>query len=115
MRDIKFRAWNDNVKEMRTPYAWQNESNMFSVCMRWSPTVGLMQYTGMKDKHGIEIYEGDITNWHGFNLEVKFIVDGWFAETSDESITEAGQEWESSCSVIGNIHQHAYLLEKKQC
>ena len=48
-REIKFRAWNSNVKEMRTPYAWQNESNMFSTAMCWSPTENLMQFTGMKD------------------------------------------------------------------
>ncbi len=74
-------------------------------------TVG--QFTGMLDKYGMPIFEGDIIQWYGFNLEVKFIVDGWFAETADESITEAGQEWESSCSVLGNIHQHVHLLENK--
>lgn len=74
-------------------------------------TVG--QFTGMLDKYGMPIFEGDIIQWYGFNLEVKFIVDGWFAETADESIMEAGQEWESSCSVLGNIHQHVHLLETK--
>ena len=100
MREIKFRGWNNISKEMHLPYA----------CICWSPVVDLMQFTGLLDCNGVEIYEGDIIHWHGVNLEVKFIADGWFAETADESIVEAGQEWESSCSVIGNIHQHAHLL-----
>ena len=111
-REIKFRAWNSNVKEMQTPYTWQNESNMFSTFMCFSPTENLMQFTGMKDKYGIEIYEGDIIRWYGLNLEVKFILDGWFAQSFDETITEAGQEWESCCYVIGNIYESAHLLEE---
>lgn len=120
MREIKFRVWNidgyislnkaihDDIIVIQVP----SSSNNSLIEVNWEG-VELEQFTGMLDKYGMPIFEGDIIQWHGFNLEVKFIVDGWFAETADESITEAGQEWESSCSVLGNIHQHVHLLENK--
>jgi hypothetical protein len=122
MREIKFRVWNideyislnkavhDDIVVIQQPSSLDDSL----IDVNWEG-VELEQFTGMLDKHGMPIFEGDIINWHGFNLEVKFIVDGWFAETADESITEPGQEWESSCSVIGNIHQHAHLLEQNKC
>jgi len=114
MREIKFRCWNAHSKVM---HDWGElvGKNKIHLLANQKTSYPVMQFTGMLDKHGMPIFEGDIIHWHGFNLEVKFIVDGWFAETADESITEAGQEWESSCAVIGNIHQHAHLLEQNKC
>lgn len=116
MREIKFRAWNGNVKEMRTPYAWMNESNMFSVCMCWSPNVDLMQFTGLLDCNGVEIYEGDIVEDHvgigvveyserkaAFKVNYRNGIGKWFIDY----ILKGERE---SIKVIGNIHQHAHLL-----
>jgi len=60
MREIKFRAWNASERKMTTPFAWVNESNLLSTCMCSAPTHELMQFTGMHDKSGVPIYEGDI-------------------------------------------------------
>ena len=76
MREIKFRAFNLITKQMETqPYAndeWLSECqplNPVIDCIQedasWSP---LMQYTGLKDKHGsnsTEVYEDDIINGEG--------------------------------------------------
>ena len=63
MREIKFRAWDASEKEM--VYAPQHDpDDWFIGLIDGEAPEGdlLMQYTGLKDKNGKEIYEGDIVN-----------------------------------------------------
>ena len=66
MRDIEFRAWNKRRKIMFTsmtddgnPVAILNDKGIIP-----------MQYTGLKDKNGKKIFEGDITNHHSHKTTV---------------------------------------------
>lgn len=78
----------------------------------------LMQYTGLKDKNGKEIYEGDILNmtYHGsvsiVEPEIKSVVSferGTFIIENGFSLGKIGR----SLEVIGNIYENPQLLESK--
>ena len=60
-REIKFRALVDG--KMITPAVWINEENLPSYSLGSAPKYPLMQYTGLKDRNGVDIYEGDIIEY----------------------------------------------------
>jgi len=64
MREIKFRAWDKDLHKMYNKWTVIPDDDRSHI---------LMQYTGLKDKNGKEIYEGDIVKHkNGKNYEVKF-------------------------------------------
>lgn len=125
MREIKFRVWRKSLlppyeahmATQGTPdietlasfahaYLWDNDSlengNMI-----------LMQYTGLKDKNGVEIYEGDIVREDGRDRVVVFEqgmywLDGPEVWGSKHSIALGGalaDERQAQSEVIGNIYE----------
>ena len=129
MREIKFRAWDgqkivtDFDLEGATGIPVANESQTDSRKLE------LMQFTGLIDKNGVEIYEGDIVKSKGFVIrEVqkrdKYSGDSWTEpmEMDKEDVCEvtwgfAGfhlSRWnyatEPEYEVIGNIYENPDLL-----
>lgn len=139
MREIKFRAWDKYHEEMVRVDAIALERNCFSTKsyiygsqphfydehndLHLLEECELMQYTGLKDNNGKEIYEGDI-------VEAEYCIDGCLDYVEDEYGVIQWDEEECgfnlifkdelapspvsdyvSFEVVGNIYENPELLE----
>ena len=109
MREIKFRAW---WNDTGLPVEDFNDEYIIDACNDEVFTVE--QFTGLHDKNGKEIYEGDILE--NPDYEETFIVEyhegmagyvGW----GDDKIAGCYLITDDEIEVIGNIHENPELLE----
>ncbi len=120
MRETKFRAWHESkngqvMLQVGDKYGTTHPLDCCNYALQ-GQNITLMQYTGLKDKNGVEIYEGDIIQWAGFEVangkqirpERRLIVEDFIKDTHRLiCITEGtGQTVE----VIGNIYENKELL-----
>ncbi|MEK4501194.1 YopX family protein [Bacillus sp. FSL R12-0069] len=120
MREIKFRAWVlkdealDGLMENMMEYDVESFHDPLYEYKRGN--IILMQYTGLKDKNGKEIYEGDIIrNDRGTILKVPFVDGAFYAEGTDalskQYVFSVLSDFSSWSEVIGNIYENSELLE----
>lgn len=127
-REIKFRAWDKSKRRMldveqlefdlngelvsifcHGPIFSNDSENMIGEIPDLSRVV-LMQYTGLHDKNGREIYEGDIIkNEHGQVMEVQYFPESAAFGVGDYYLRTIGAG--TSLEVIGNIFEDKQLLE----
>lgn len=135
MREIKFRAWSKRDECMFRVRDISFPSNLLKMRINLSggdtldaDDVALMQYTGLKDKNGIEVYEGDIlrSEKEGVMGAVEycdriasFIV--FFKMNNENCYSHLNEgkldrkERLQYTQIIGNIHEHPELLEVERC
>ena len=116
MRDIKFRGYNEINKKILN---WNelldtNLKNIFTMQKKDTGII-LMQYTGLHDKNGKEIYEGDIVRkFNGIIGKVIYEHSEFIIDVTNNKKLDYGRLdlIENFIEVIGNIYDNPDLLEK---
>lgn len=132
MREIKFRAWDESRKEWsQQSFAidqngglsmWKQQSNSSNYSYGHTdlhPIISM--FTGLLDKNGKEIYEGDIINHPNFeaynnvrfNSQVVFEDACFHLRTGEPVLRQLWKLKPHTIEVIGNIYENPELLETK--
>lgn len=120
MREIKYRAWDIHTESMRDVLVidWVNELIDLSggIIERRPHEVKIMQYTGLKDKNGVGIYEGDIVFDRWANAYTPVFQNGIYMAYNPKNLmqndpsTQFNIIWKDGCEIIGNIYENPELL-----
>ena len=106
-RPIKFRAWSKSLERM-IPFE-EIEISYHNITLKQAfDSQGddiLMQFTGLLDKNGKEIYESDIVKFDDLPRVIKYSPYYGFVGCFPEGIDI------EKCEVIGNIYEHPHLLK----
>lgn len=115
MREIKFRAWYIHPESsVKWVEYFTLESDPYRHCENETvEVVEIEQYTGLKDKNGVEIYEGDVLLFtcygHPYKDKVEYRKWGYYPIANvDERIALSA---DGDVEVIGNIHENPELLQ----
>ena len=130
MREIKFRALKDDMSDCSFVYGelvydaigiprithkdFSGSGLKFNTCIKG--TEG--QFTGLHDKNGMEIYEGDIVELFGQVADIRYstLWGGYIAwcdkmtENEDQPLCDGYNSLAKDCTVVGNIHKNKDLL-----
>ena len=110
MREIKFRVWD-----------WVEKQMCHVIAADFQDNADLMQYTGVKDKNGVEIYEGDVirhpTGKYGTDFEIKWspILCGFTAMQIESGHPSPQLNQGNMCyfEVVGNIYENPELVSNE--
>jgi len=132
MREIKFRGWNNKIQFMSKPFRFGQVLNFNDQIIKsLSQDEIVMQFTGLQDKKGVDIYEGDVLEYKNdlgrhhlakifykkgglcFNIHQ----DDFYKNSEEIYFYEScadmqSKGWIVQFEVIGNIYETPELLNK---
>ena len=129
MREIKFRAWDKKIQQFID--AKEIVINDGKVFRNWEDyedyipddgTIELVWFTGLKDKNGVEIYEGDIIGIDGFWSYCIDFHDGAFRKIPCNQAQKLNWPWNPlekvtievhGWKVVGNRYENPELLKEE--
>ena len=129
MRELRFRAWNTK-RECWTSRVELNGGYGHSLRLEGEKedeggytidNILIEQYTGVKDKDGKRIYEGDIVRIMGYGTyevfwrswDSSFSLKAIDTDIEEHKILMLCEDWEGDYTIIGNIHDYPELLENE--
>lgn len=141
MRDIKFRGWTGLDMESNVMAGFlgafyvkgideKDSASMSPFNSKYFKNTPLMQFTGLQDKNGVDIYEGDILEYKNdygrhhiykvFKTKGGLVInthkDDFYRKHEDIHFYDAcadmqTSQWIEQCEIIGNIYENTELLK----
>lgn len=113
MTEIKIRAWDKKTQKMWIPADLYIISATRLFCTidgkHNLPDLVFMQFTGLKDKNDVEIYDGDVVK-DQFGQGVVIRHPGYFSACGSILGVDAFSQSDMTLEVIGNIYKNPELL-----
>lgn len=101
---IKVRVWHKKLNEYVKPSRYLVIDEFGEL---FNDECVIEQFTGLKDKNGKDIYEGDLLRWEFFVKPVKVYFDDKLAQFNSVGTAHGWRDYE----IIGNIHENPELME----
>ena len=124
-RPIKFKVF-DGVDYMSQPFTLQDIQDGK---IQFTSDCTILQFTGLTDRNGVEVYEGDILKmdfgnrvffieWNNSSMCYDWVfyvesgkISSDLATSIDKSVQKTGKDFDKIIEVIGNIYQNPELME----